>query len=42
MLIPLIPRGTKMGSTSDHLPLWAEFHINELTQQLSQTINLHG
>ena len=24
---------------SDHLPLWAEFHINELTQQLEQIIN---
>jgi endonuclease/exonuclease/phosphatase family metal-dependent hydrolase len=25
---------------SDHLPLWAEFRINELTQQLEQVINL--
>lgn len=24
---------------SDHLPLWAEFRINELTQELSQIIN---
>lgn len=24
---------------SDHLPLWAEFRINELTQQLEQVIN---
>jgi len=24
---------------SDHLPLWAEFQINELTQELDQIIN---
>jgi endonuclease/exonuclease/phosphatase family metal-dependent hydrolase len=24
---------------SDHLPLWAEFRINELTQKLRQIIN---
>lgn len=24
---------------SDHLPLWAEFRINELTHQLEQIIN---
>jgi endonuclease/exonuclease/phosphatase family metal-dependent hydrolase len=26
-------------AVSDHLPLWAEFRINELTQQLDQIIN---
>ena len=24
---------------SDHLPLWAEFQINKLTQELDQIIN---
>jgi len=24
---------------NDHLPLWTEFKINELTQQLDQIIN---
>ncbi len=24
---------------SDHLPLWAEFHVNELTQSLNQILN---
>jgi endonuclease/exonuclease/phosphatase family metal-dependent hydrolase len=32
------PRGGK-SEISDHLPLWAEFHVNVLTQQLSQIIN---
>lgn len=32
------PKGGKK-QISDHLPLWAEFRINELTQQLSQIIN---
>ncbi|MCK7476210.1 MAG: hypothetical protein M0C28_00425 [Candidatus Moduliflexus flocculans] len=32
------PKGGK-SEISDHLPLWAEFLINELTQQLSQIIN---
>jgi len=32
------PAGGKK-EISDHLPLWAEFHINELTQQLTQIIN---
>ena len=31
------PGGYK--EVSDHLPLWAEFHVNELTQQLEQVIN---
>ena len=31
------PGGKK--EISDHLPLWAEFRINELTQQLDQIIN---
>lgn len=32
------PKGGKK-QISDHLPLWAEFRINELTQQLEQIIN---
>ena len=32
------PKGGKI-EISDHLPLWAEFRINELTQQLEQIIN---
>lgn len=32
------PKGGK-GEISDHLPLWAEFRINELTQQLEQIIS---
>ncbi len=32
------PKGGKK-QISDHLPLWAEFKINELTQQLTQIIN---
>jgi endonuclease/exonuclease/phosphatase family metal-dependent hydrolase len=32
------PKGGKK-QISDHLPLWAEFNINELTQQLTQIIN---
>ena len=35
------PAGGKK-EISDHLPLWAEFHINALTQQLEQTINPNG
>ena len=31
------PGGKK--EISDHLPLWAEFKVNKLTQQLSQIIN---
>lgn len=27
---------------SDHLPLWAEFRVNELTQQLTQIVNPSG
>ena len=32
------PKGGKK-EISDHLPLWAEFKINELTQELTQIIN---
>lgn len=32
------PKGGK-GEISDHLPLWAEFSINKLTQELDQIIN---
>ena len=32
------PAGGKK-EISDHLPLWAEFRINELTQQLEQLLN---
>ncbi|MFZ5448583.1 MAG: endonuclease/exonuclease/phosphatase family protein [Thermodesulfobacteriota bacterium] len=32
------PKGGK-GEISDHLPLWAEFRINKLTQELDQIIN---
>jgi endonuclease/exonuclease/phosphatase family metal-dependent hydrolase len=32
------PKGGKK-QISDHLPLWAEFRINELTQELDQVIN---
>lgn len=32
------PKGGKK-EISDHLPLWAEFNVNELTQQLTQIIN---
>jgi endonuclease/exonuclease/phosphatase family metal-dependent hydrolase len=32
------PKGGK-AEISDHLPLWAEFKINELTQELDQIIN---
>ena len=32
------PKGGKK-ELSDHLPVWAEFRINELTQQLEQVIN---
>jgi len=34
------PRGKR--EISDHLPLWAEFRINELTQRLEQIINARG
>lgn len=32
------PNGGKK-KISDHLPLWAEFHINSLNQELDQIIN---
>lgn len=32
------PKGGR-GEISDHLPLWAEFEINSLTQQLDQILN---
>ena len=32
------PKGGE-AEISDHLPLWAEFEINRLTQELDQTIN---
>ncbi len=34
-----LPAKDRKKQISDHLPLWAEFKINELTQQLSQIIN---
>jgi exonuclease III len=34
------PKGGKK-EISDHFPVWAEFRINELTQELDQTINPH-
>ena len=33
-----VPKGGKK-EISDHLPLWAEFEINRLTQELDQIIN---
>ncbi|WP_421919540.1 endonuclease/exonuclease/phosphatase family protein [Marinifilum sp.] len=35
------PKGGKK-QISDHLPLWAEFQINSLSQELDQMINLNG
>lgn len=35
------PKGGK-AEISDHLPLWAEFEINSLTQQLDQILNPGG
>ena len=32
------PKGGKK-QISDHLPLWAEFNVNKLSQQLDQIIN---
>ncbi len=32
------PKGGKK-QISDHLPLWAEFKVNKLTQELDQIIN---
>jgi len=32
------PKGGR-AQISDHLPLWAEFHVNKLSQQLDQIIN---
>jgi endonuclease/exonuclease/phosphatase family metal-dependent hydrolase len=34
-----LPSKDRKKQISDHLPLWAEFKINELTQQLTQIIN---
>jgi exonuclease III len=33
------PADAARQAISDHLPLWAEFRVNELTQQLDQIIN---
>jgi len=35
------PANAARKNVSDHLPLWTEFKINELTQELSQIINVN-